>query len=117
MGVYLRYPFFSFSILVDFLSSYNGITFALLKFLNELYLQRKRKSRKSGTNSTFSFLRKELKEGDLQRLLGFTSRNGSAASSGTPDPLLSSFISPTRSQFSPATRQTRKVSEEKQIER
>lgn len=88
-----------------------------VEFLNESYLQRKRKSRKSGTNSTLSLLRKELREGDLQRLLGFTSRNGSVASSGTPDPLLSSFISPTRSQSSPVTRETKKVSEEKQIER
>ena len=80
-------------------------------------LQRKRKSRKSGTNSTLSLLRKELREGDLQRLLGFTSRNGSVASSVTPDPLLSSFISPTRSQSSPAPRQTKNVSEDKQIER
>ncbi|AAG29670.1 unknown protein [Arabidopsis thaliana] len=78
---------------------------------------RKRKSRKSGTNSTLSLLRKELREGDLQRLLGFTSRNGSVASSVTPDPLLSSFISPTRSQSSPAPRQTKNVSEDKQIER
>ncbi|CAA0298989.1 unnamed protein product [Arabidopsis thaliana] len=78
---------------------------------------RKRKSRKSGTNSTLSLLRKELREGDLQRLLGFTSRNGSVASSVTPDPLLSSFISPTRSQNSPAPRQTKNVSEDKQIER
>ncbi|KAL1188081.1 Protein DEHYDRATION-INDUCED 19 [Cardamine amara subsp. amara] len=100
-----------------FLVLTNGITLLLLKFLNELYLQRKRKSRKSGTNSTLSFLRKELREGDLQRLLGFTSRNGSVASSVTPDPLLSSFISPTRSHLSPAIRQTRKVSEEKQMER
>jgi len=88
-----------------------------VEFLNEFYLQRKRKSRKSGTNSTLSLLRKELREGDLQRLLGFTSRNGSVASSVTPDPLLSSFISPTRSQSSPAPRQTKNVSEDKQIER
>ncbi|XP_024005308.1 protein DEHYDRATION-INDUCED 19 [Eutrema salsugineum] len=80
-------------------------------------MQRKRKSRKSSSNSTLSMLRKELREGDLQRLLGLSSRNGSAAASGAPDPLLSSFISPTRSHISPVTRQTRKVSEEKQIER
>ncbi|XP_010414969.1 PREDICTED: protein DEHYDRATION-INDUCED 19 [Camelina sativa] len=80
-------------------------------------LQRKRKSRKNGTNSTLSFLRKELREGDLQRLLGFTSRNGYVPPpSGTPDPLVSSFISPTRTQSSPVTRQTKKVSEEKHIE-
>lgn len=75
-------------------------------------MQRKRKSRKSSSNSsTLSLLRKELREGDLQRLLGLPSRNSSA-----PDPLLSSFISPTRSS-SPVTRQTSKVSEEKHIER
>ncbi|CAA7041970.1 unnamed protein product [Microthlaspi erraticum] len=79
---------------------------------------RKRKSRKSSSNSsTLSLLRKELREGDLQRLLGLPSRNSSsAASNGIPDPLLSSFISPTRSS-PPVTRQTRKVSEEKHVER
>jgi hypothetical protein len=81
-------------------------------------MQRKRKSRKSSSNSsTLSLLRKELREGDLQRLLGLPSRNSSsAASNGIPDPLLSSFISPTRSS-PPVTRQTRKVSEEKHVER
>ncbi|KAJ4901904.1 drought-induced 19 [Raphanus sativus] len=76
---------------------------------------RKRKSRKTGS---LSLLRKELREGDLQKLLGISSRIGSTtASSGTPDPLLSSFISPTRSHLFPVTRQTEKVSDEKQIER
>ncbi|XP_056863166.1 protein DEHYDRATION-INDUCED 19 [Raphanus sativus] len=78
-------------------------------------MQRKRKSRKTGS---LSLLRKELREGDLQKLLGISSRIGSTtASSGTPDPLLSSFISPTRSHLFPVTRQTEKVSDEKQIER
>ncbi|KAL0736985.1 hypothetical protein Bca4012_013195 [Brassica carinata] len=78
-------------------------------------MQRKRKSRKTGSSSTLSLLRKELREGDLQRLLGISSRNGSTAS---PDPLLSSFISPTlSSRLLPVTRQTEKVSDEKQIER
>lgn len=79
-------------------------------------MQRKRKSRKTGSSSTLSLLRKELRDGDLQRLLGISSRNGS---SGTPpDPLLSSFISPTlSSHLFPVTRQPEKVSDEKQIER
>ncbi|KAJ0230490.1 hypothetical protein HA466_0307340 [Hirschfeldia incana] len=80
-------------------------------------MQRKRKSRKTGSSSTLSLLRKELREGDLQKLLGISSRIGSTASSGTPDPLLSSFISPTRSHLFPVTRQTEKVSDEKKIER
>lgn len=77
-------------------------------------MQRKRKSRKTGSSSTLSLLRKELREGDLQRLLGISSRNGSTAS---PDPLLSSFISPTLSHLFPVTRQTEKASDGKQIER
>ncbi|CAH2046841.1 unnamed protein product [Thlaspi arvense] len=102
----------------DFLSSYRGITLLCLSSLMSSYMQRKRKSRKNSSNSTLSLLRKELREEDLQRLLGLSSsRNGSPASSGTPDPLLSSFISPTRLHSTPVTRQTRKVSEEKQKER
>ncbi|KAM2888555.1 hypothetical protein FF1_012265 [Malus domestica] len=52
------------------------------------YVQRKRKFRR-GSSSTFSMLRKELREGSLQSLLGgssFLSSNTEA------DPLLSSFI-------------------------
>ncbi|KAM1171510.1 hypothetical protein ACFX1T_021787 [Malus domestica] len=52
------------------------------------YVQRKRKLRR-GSGSTFSILRKELREGSLQSLLGgssFLSSNTEA------DPLLSSFI-------------------------
>ncbi|KAI5398615.1 protein DEHYDRATION-INDUCED 19 homolog 3 isoform X2 [Lathyrus oleraceus] len=54
---------------------------------------RKRKSRKGGSYSTLSLLRKELREGNLQSLFG-----GSpcivSSSNAAPDPLLSSFISP-----------------------
>lgn len=53
------------------------------------YVQRKRKFRR-GSNSTFSILRKELREGSLQALLGGSSFPFS--SSTEPDPLLSSFI-------------------------
>ncbi|KAK3418702.1 protein DEHYDRATION-INDUCED 19 homolog 3 [Eucalyptus grandis] len=59
---------------------------------NILKMQRKRKSRKGGSHSTLSLLRRELREGTLQSLLG-----GSGMLSSTnaaPDPLLSSFISP-----------------------
>lgn len=54
------------------------------------HVQRKRRLRKSGSNSTFSTLRKELREGNVQALLG-----GSQfliSSNTEPDPLLSSFI-------------------------
>lgn len=53
------------------------------------YVQRKRKFRR-GSNSTFSILRKELREGSLQALLGGSSFPFS--SNTEPDPLLSSFI-------------------------
>ncbi|KAI4295205.1 hypothetical protein MLD38_040583 [Melastoma candidum] len=56
-------------------------------------MQRKRKARKGGSHSsTLSLLRRELREGTLQSLLG-----GSfipPSSSSAPDPLLSSFILP-----------------------
>ncbi|KAL5541904.1 hypothetical protein UlMin_009614 [Ulmus minor] len=55
--------------------------------LSQNHVQRKRKSRKSGL--AFSMLRKELREGNLQSLLG-----GSfiVSSNSEPDPLLSSFM-------------------------
>ncbi|KAK2990293.1 hypothetical protein RJ640_014745 [Escallonia rubra] len=51
------------------------------------YVQRKRRYRKGGSNSTFSILKKELREGNLQALLG-----GTFSSNTEPDPWLSSFI-------------------------
>ncbi|CAK8572504.1 unnamed protein product [Lathyrus sativus] len=60
---------------------------------NIFKMQRKRKSRKGGSYSTLSLLRKELREGNLQSLFG-----GSpclvSSSNAAPDPLLSSFILP-----------------------
>ncbi|KAF5737029.1 drought-responsive family protein [Tripterygium wilfordii] len=54
-------------------------------------VQRKRRLRKGGSNSTFSMLRKELREGNLQSLLGGSSYIISSSNT-EPDPLLSSFI-------------------------
>ncbi|KAE9591658.1 putative protein dehydration-induced 19 [Lupinus albus] len=54
------------------------------------YVQRKRRVRKGVSGSTFSILRKELREGALQSLLGGSSYMASPNSE--PDPLLSSFI-------------------------
>lgn len=53
-------------------------------------MQRKRRVRKSGSNSTFSILRKELREGNLQALLGGSQYL--VSSNAEPDTLLSSFI-------------------------
>lgn len=58
---------------------------------NFLKVQRKRRLRKGGSNLTFSMLRKELREGNLQALLGGSSCIVSS-SNVEPDPLLSSFI-------------------------
>jgi len=53
-----------------------------------LKVQRKRRFRKGGSNSTLSILRKELREGNLQSLIA-----GSSSCFNTePDPWLSSFI-------------------------
>jgi len=85
-----------------------------------LKMQRKRKSRKSGSYSTLSLLRKELREGNLQSLLGGSSYILSS-SNAAPDPLLSSFILPVADEFSSSqsqpnfltgTRQSRKSSDE-----
>ncbi|NP_001313750.1 protein DEHYDRATION-INDUCED 19 homolog 3 [Gossypium hirsutum] len=56
-------------------------------------MQRKRKSRKGGSHSTLSLLKEELREGNLQTLLGGSSCIVSSSNSA-PDPLLSLFILP-----------------------
>ncbi|XVF62514.1 hypothetical protein PTKIN_Ptkin09bG0014200 [Pterospermum kingtungense] len=58
---------------------------------NFLKVQRKRRLRKGGSNLTFSMLRKELREGNLQALLG-GSPSIVSSSNAEPDPLLSSFM-------------------------
>ncbi|XP_057783557.1 protein DEHYDRATION-INDUCED 19 homolog 3-like [Salvia miltiorrhiza] len=60
---------------------------------NIFKMQRKRKSRKSGSHSTLSLLRRELREGNLQSFFGESSCIVSS-NNATPDPLLSSFILP-----------------------
>ncbi|GLT94845.1 hypothetical protein SLE2022_125630 [Rubroshorea leprosula] len=60
---------------------------------NIFKMQRKRKSRKGGSHSMLSLLRKELREGNLQSLFGASSCIVSSSNSA-PDPLLSSFILP-----------------------
>ncbi|XP_011023745.1 PREDICTED: protein DEHYDRATION-INDUCED 19 homolog 3-like [Populus euphratica] len=60
---------------------------------NIFKMQRKRKSRRGGPHSTLSLLRKELRDGNLQSLLGSSSCIVSS-SNAAPDPLLSSFILP-----------------------
>ncbi|KAF7837768.1 protein DEHYDRATION-INDUCED 19-like protein 4-like [Senna tora] len=57
-------------------------------FLN--YVQRKKRFRKGSPSSTYSILRRELREGTLQSLFGGSSYV--ASSNSEPDPLLSSFI-------------------------
>lgn len=60
---------------------------------NIFKMQRTRKSRRAGSHSTLSLLRRELREGNLQSLFGGLA---TIVSSGNvaPDPLLSSFIVP-----------------------
>jgi hypothetical protein len=91
-----------------------------LNSLTEEYVQRKRKSRKGGSYSTLSLLRKELREGNLQSLFG---GSGSpcivSSSNAAPDPLLDSFISPlghesvsSQSHEHNETRSSKKISDE-----
>jgi hypothetical protein len=62
-------------------------------FLNEQYMQRRRRVQKisSGSHSLLSLLRKDLRDGSLQSFLGGSSyvSNPPAAS---PDPFLSSLV-------------------------
>ncbi|XP_018623421.1 protein DEHYDRATION-INDUCED 19 homolog 4-like isoform X2 [Nicotiana tomentosiformis] len=58
---------------------------------NILKVQRKRRFRRGGSNSTLSILRKELREGSLQSILRGSSHLISSSTTD-PDPLLSSFI-------------------------
>ncbi|XP_057961378.1 protein DEHYDRATION-INDUCED 19 homolog 3-like isoform X3 [Malania oleifera] len=83
---------------------------------------RKRKSRKGGSHSTLSLLRKELREGNLQSLFGGSCMVSS--SNAAPDPLLSSFILPmadypvsVQPQFLPETVSVKKQSDENTSER
>lgn len=67
------------------------ITFLL--FLDLIYyVQRKRRLRRGGTNSSLSVLKKELREGNLQSLLGGSSFMLPSSINTEPDPLLSSFM-------------------------
>ena len=59
-------------------------------FISALQVQRKRRCRRGGT-SALSILRRELREGSLQSILGGSSRLVSSSTT-EPDPLLSSFI-------------------------
>ncbi|KAJ1417164.1 Protein dehydration-induced 19, C-terminal [Sesbania bispinosa] len=81
--------------------------------LTNEYMQRKRKSRKSGSYSTLSLLRKELREGNLQSLFGGSSCIVSSTNAA-PDPLLSSFILPVADEFSSSQRQPNFLSETRQ---
>lgn len=93
----------------------------IYKALNTLtieHMQRKRKSRKGGSYSTLSLLRKELREGNLQSLFGGSSCIVSS-SNVAADPLLSSFILPVadelascQPQFPTESRSTKKISDE-----
>ncbi|KAI8561759.1 hypothetical protein RHMOL_Rhmol04G0366500 [Rhododendron molle] len=62
-----------------------------ISFLFISYVQRKRRYRKSGSNLTFSMLKKELRDGNLQSLLR-ASQSLVSSSNAEPDPLLSSFM-------------------------
>lgn len=57
-----------------------------------LKVQRKRRLRRVGSNSTLSILKKELREGNLQSVLGGSSFLIQSSMNTDPDPLLSSFI-------------------------
>ncbi|XP_039032218.1 protein DEHYDRATION-INDUCED 19 homolog 3-like [Hibiscus syriacus] len=85
--------------------------------------KRKRKSRRSGSHSTLSLLRKEPREGNMQSLFGYSSCIAPSSNSA-PDPLLSSFILPmvddrvsVQPQFSSETSTAKKSSDINKSER
>ncbi|KAM0024420.1 putative drought induced 19 type, zinc-binding protein [Helianthus debilis subsp. tardiflorus] len=57
-----------------------------------LKVQRKRRIRRVGSNSTYSALKRELREGNLHAFLGGSSFSGMSSVNTEPDPLLSSFM-------------------------
>ncbi|KAK7258969.1 hypothetical protein RIF29_24562 [Crotalaria pallida] len=106
---------------VEAKNGYITILYTNYNVLNSLtseYMQKKRKSRRAGSYSTLSLLKKELRDGSLQSLLGGSSCILSS-SNAAPDPLLSSFISPVADEFASSqshlhaeTRQFKKSSDE-----
>lgn len=73
-----------------------------------LKVQRKRRLRRGGSNSTFSILKKELRDGNLQSLLGGSSFVVPPSVNTEADPLLSSFmynnvVDPLQDQTHPST--------------
>ncbi|EFH60789.1 hypothetical protein ARALYDRAFT_477863 [Arabidopsis lyrata subsp. lyrata] len=67
-----------------------------LQHANIFKMHRKRKSRRGGSHSTLSILRREFPDGNFQSLFGGSSCivSSSSSSNVAADPLLSSFISP-----------------------
>ncbi|KAJ9555019.1 hypothetical protein OSB04_009633 [Centaurea solstitialis] len=63
--------------------------------LTRYHVQRKRRFRRVGANSTLSILKKELREGNLQSLLGGSSFLVPSSMNTEADPLLSSFMNNT----------------------
>lgn len=65
-----------------------------LNFLIENYMQRRRKCRKGSfaPRTMLSLLRKDLREGNLQALLGGSSYGAPPPPTATPDPFISSLI-------------------------
>ncbi|KAI3792141.1 hypothetical protein L2E82_06011 [Cichorium intybus] len=68
-----------------------------------------RRLRKVGSNSTLSILKKELREGNLQSVLGGSSFLVQSSMNTEPDPLLSSFMFNNTSQVSKDQTQTHSV--------
>ncbi|CAK9162222.1 unnamed protein product [Ilex paraguariensis] len=75
------------------------------KYFQDILSTRKRKSRKGGSNSTLSLLRRELREGNLQSLFGGSSYVVPSTNVAA-DPLLSSFILPMSDDFVSAQSQS-----------
>lgn len=98
--IYSRYPFFLLNsyITIDFLYQcfYIPLLGCVVTSLTRYYMYRKRKSRRGGSHSTLSILRREFPDGNFQSLFGGSSCivSSSSSSNVAADPLLSSFISP-----------------------
>nr|XP_043606289.1 protein DEHYDRATION-INDUCED 19 homolog 4-like [Erigeron canadensis] len=80
-----------------------------------LKIQRKRRLRKGGANSTLSILKKEFREGNLQSLLGGSAYLVQPTNSTEPEPWLSSFISNTPAVHEPPSAQPSEAAESESI--
>ncbi|KAF8094646.1 hypothetical protein N665_0358s0028 [Sinapis alba] len=84
---------------------------------NFFKVQQKRRLRKGGYSSTYLALKKELREANLQSLLGGSSSRFTSSTSLSSDPLLSSFMFSSPSANEPVSKSSTKLSHKESLKR